>query len=124
MVFRGLLRREKEMAGVVSGIGVQDPNVTNNCNVGVQNDAGIITTPALTTAAGQTYTVTVFNHLITAQSVVLASVTNGTNTQGDPDLSVVTPSAGKVLLVITNRHASQALNGSLKLAFYAHAASG
>jgi hypothetical protein len=48
---------------------------------------------------------------------VFAQVGNGTNTQGDPVVGVVTPAAGSVTIRIRNAHATQALNGTLIIAF-------
>lgn len=79
-------------------------------------EAALITTEALSQAAGATYTLTVGNSQIQPNSVVLAVISNGTNSQGDPSLATVAASLGKVIISIINRHASQALNGSLQVA--------
>lgn len=79
---------------------------------------GVITTEALTTAQDATYTLTLTNSLIDANSVVLASVANGTNTQGTTVVTKVTPASDSVVIKVTNKHASaEALNGTLKIAF-------
>jgi len=72
-----------------------------------------ITSEALTTAAAAAYTLTLTNSVVTAASVVLVSVANGTNTQGIPVVSTVVPAAGSVVIKVFNLHASQALNGTL-----------
>jgi hypothetical protein len=79
--------------------------------------SGQVTTEALTTAAAGEYTLTITNSLITANSVVIASVGRGTSTNGTPGLGGVTPAAGSVVITVTNLHASQALNGTLKINF-------
>lgn len=79
--------------------------------------AGVITSEALTTAAGATYTLTLTNSTIAAADQVMASLANGTNTQGDLALSRVTPAAGSVVITVVNRHATEALNGTIKIAF-------
>lgn len=79
-------------------------------------EAALITSEALTTAAGATYTLTLGNEDIQPNSVVLAAIYNGTNTQGDPSLATVAVSLGKAVISIVNRHASQALNGTLQIA--------
>jgi hypothetical protein len=84
----------------------------------LNNDAGVVTSEALVTAAGASYTLTLGCNQVTSKSVVLATLSNGTNTQGDPSLSRVTPSdGGSVTFVVINRHATQALNGTIKIGF-------
>lgn len=79
---------------------------------------GVVTTEALTTAQDASYTLTLTNTLIDANSVVMVSVANGTNTQGTTVVTKVTPGADSVVIVVTNKHATaQALNGTLKIAF-------
>lgn len=79
-------------------------------------EGALITTESLSQAAGATYTLTVGNNQIQPNSVVLAVLSNGSNTQGDPTLNTVAVSLGKAVITITNRHASQALNGTLQVA--------
>lgn len=80
--------------------------------------AGVITTEALTTAGLAAYTLTLTNTDIAAADQVFASVANGTNTQGTVVVGRVTPGAGSATIVIENVHASQALNGTLKISFF------
>lgn len=79
--------------------------------------AGVITSEALTTAAGATYTLTLTNTKVAATSQVFASVSNGTNTQGIPIISTVTPGAGSVVVIVENNGLVQAFNGTIKIAF-------
>ena len=79
-------------------------------------EAAIITTESLSQAAGVSYVLTLGNSQIMPNSVVLAVISNGTNTQGDPSLATVAVSLGKAVITIINRHASQALNGTLQIA--------
>lgn len=79
--------------------------------------SGVITTASLTTAAGSAYTLTLTNTKVAAADIVLASVQNGSNSQGVPVVGRITPSAGSVTIEIRNEHASQALNGTLKISF-------
>ena len=79
--------------------------------------SGTITTESVTTAAGSSYTLTLGNNQITSKSVILASVANGSNSQGDPSVQLVTPGSGQATIIIVNRHATQAFNGTLKIAF-------
>tara|TARA_R110000868_G_scaffold114344_5_gene306468 strand:+ start:7023 stop:7379 length:357 start_codon:yes stop_codon:yes gene_type:complete len=79
--------------------------------------AGQITTEALTTAAAGEYTLTITNSLITANSVVIASVGQGTSTAGTPGIGGVTPAAGSLVITVTNLHSANAFNGTLKINF-------
>lgn len=79
--------------------------------------AGVITSESLTTAAAGVYTLTLTNTLIAATSVVVASVQNGTNSQGIPVVSLITPGSGSCTIDVRNLHGSQALNGTIKIAF-------
>lgn len=83
----------------------------------VNQDAGIVTTESLTTAAAATYTEVVNCNAVTANSLVFVSIANGSNSAGDPSLQLVTPAAGKVTVTIVNRAASAAFNGTLKISF-------
>lgn len=99
-------------------------NVTAKATSGkatAHGQGGIITTESLSTAAGATYTLTLGNEIISENSVVLAQVCNGSNAAGDPTLTTVTVTLGQAVIVITNRHASAALNGTLKVTFFVHA---
>lgn len=78
---------------------------------------GVITSESLTTAAGATYTLTLTNAAIAAADIVLVSVGKGTSTAGTATVSWVTPAAGSVVIIVQNIHASNALNGTIKLAF-------
>lgn len=78
---------------------------------------GVVTSEALTTAAGADYTLTLTNSLIRATDLVFATAQSGTNTQGDLLLGACTPGAGSATIVIRNGHASQALNGTIKIGF-------
>lgn len=79
--------------------------------------SGTITSEALTTAAGATYTLTLTNLTVSASSVVLASVAYGSATAGSPVVTRVQPSAGSLVVVVQNVHASAAVNGTLKVNF-------
>lgn len=83
----------------------------------LSKQSGIITSEALTTAAAAAYTLTLTNTKIADTDKVFASVQNGTNTQGIPVVGTVTPSAGSVVIKVHNLHASEALNGTIKISF-------
>lgn len=78
---------------------------------------GKITSEALTTAAGATYTLTITNSKIAAADIVVASVAYGTSTTGTPTVVRVTPAAGSVVIILQNVHADAAVNGTLKISF-------
>ncbi len=84
----------------------------------LNTDSGTITTEALTTAGLADYTFTLTNSQITAASKVFVTVANGTNTQGTLGVGTVTPGSGSCVIMIHNLHATQALNGTLKLGFF------
>lgn len=82
---------------------------------------GKVTSEALTTAQNGIYTLTLTNREIAAGDVVLASVANGSNTQGTPGIGRVQPAAGSVVIQVVNEHASaQALNGTVVVSFVVH----
>jgi hypothetical protein len=83
----------------------------------LNGDAGIITTESLTTAAGSTYTLTLGSNEINSDSVVLATADWGSTTQGTPQITNIVVSVGKVVIIITNTHASLAFNGTLAINF-------
>ena len=83
----------------------------------INKQAGVITTESLNTAAGAVYTLTLTNSMITANSIVNVTGSNGTNTQGTPQVGTVTPGPGNVVIQIRNTHATQAFNGTLKISF-------
>jgi hypothetical protein len=60
---------------------------------------------------------TLTDNQITATSIVLATVANGTNSQGTVGVGLITPGAGSATIIVNNLHATQALNGTLKIRF-------
>ena len=82
--------------------------------------SGAVASESISTAAGADYTLTITNNLITANSVVLASVATGTNTTAGLVVHEVTASAGQVVIKVRNAHASSALNGTIVISFVAH----
>ena len=79
--------------------------------------AGLITSEALTTAGLAAYTLTVTCDHAGVDSIIFASLQQGTNTQGTLGIATITPAAGSFVVIVRNLHASQALNGSIKIAF-------
>lgn len=82
----------------------------------INNDSGVITTEALSTAAGAQYTFTLTNNQMTANSIVSVDVWNGTNTSVGLTVNEVTPAAGSCVILVKNTNAS-ALNGTIKIAY-------
>lgn len=83
----------------------------------LSKSAGVITSEALTTAAGASYTLTLTNAEIAAADQVFASVAFGTASTGVPVVTRITPAAGSVVIVVRNIDESAALNGTIKVAF-------
>lgn len=107
-------------AGVFGSLKLDTGTKTATATAGaatLNKDAGVITTEALTTAAGATYTLTLTNSSIAAADQVFASLAGGSNSAGVPVISQVVPAAGSVDVTVHNLHAEDALNGTLKIAF-------
>jgi hypothetical protein len=101
-----------------TSIDVTTGTATSTANAATINaQTGVITTEALTTAAGATYTMTLTNKYIQAGSIVLATVGKGTDTAGMPVVAFVTPAAGSAVIILQNIHSADALNGTLKIGF-------
>lgn len=83
----------------------------------LNKESGVITSEALTTAAGATYTLTLTDSAIAATDIVMASVNLGAGTGGTPTVASVKPGAGSLTIVIQNIHASAAFNAAIKIAF-------
>ena len=84
-----------------------------------QTQASVVTTEALTTAAGATYTFTLTNGLINANSVVIPVVGKGTATAGGLTPIYVTPAAGSCVVIFQNVTLA-AVNGTTKIFFFIH----
>lgn len=84
----------------------------------LNKNAGVITSEALTTAAGATYVLDITNSTAAVADQVMASVQFGTSTTGTPAVTTVsTASAGHIIVTVQNIHASAALNGTIKVSF-------
>ena len=97
---------------------IKIPTSTGSATSGaasVEGELVSITSEAITTAAGATYTLTITNSRVSASSTCLASVRFGTSTTGVPVITRITPASGSVVVVLQNIHASAAFNGTLKL---------
>lgn len=82
--------------------------------------SGKVTSEALTTAQLGIYTLTITNDKIKANSIVLVSLANGSNTGGTPIVGRVTPANGSLVVQVINQHASAvAFNGTVVVSFLA-----
>lgn len=81
--------------------------------------SGVITTESLTTAALATYTLTVTNSYILATDIIDVTIQGGTSSAGTPLFLSAVPAAGSVVIKVYNAHATNALNGTLVIAFSA-----
>lgn len=84
--------------------------------VTASGNAGVITTSALTTAAGGTYSITWTNTKITSASVLTFAIQGGTNTVKDITFSCV-PGSGTATLVIYNNGPVAALDGTVLIGY-------
>lgn len=78
--------------------------------------AGVITTSSLTTVGGSSYAITWTNTFITSTSVVLLTISGGTNTTENITLKVA-PGSGSATLTIYNNTAATSLNGTILLSY-------
>lgn len=112
------LYRNQRMS--VQGLASEVGTATASSGAATLSDlAGLVTSEALTTAQDALYTLTVTNTKVAAGDLVFVTVGNGTNSQGTPVLTKVTPGSGSFVAIIANKHASaQAFNGTLKIGFF------
>lgn len=105
----GLVLKHKGVVGDV-GVGTCVSNaVTLNTLV------MLVTTEALTTAAGASQAITVTSNKISAADVALVTRAGGTSTTGSVEISAVC-TANTLTITLTNRHATVAFNGTFILA--------
>lgn len=102
-----------------SALGVRTGTVTAAAGAATLNaESGIVTSEALTTAQNAIYTLTLTNSKVKATDIVLASVSDGTNTQGTPMIGQINPADGSVVIEVINKHATaEAFNGTIIIAF-------
>jgi hypothetical protein len=113
--FSGPVTSTNGFVGAITGIGT----ATATAGAATLNALhGKVTSESLTTAQNVNYTLTITNSRIAAADIVMASVANGTNTQGTPVIVRVTPAAGSVVVIVRNAHDSaQAFNGTIVVSF-------
>lgn len=103
----------------VQGLATEIGTATASSGAATLSDlCGLITTEALTTAQNAIYTLTITNPKVAAGDLVFAHVYDGTNTQGTPTITRITPGSSSIVIKVNNLHASaEALNGTLKIGF-------
>lgn len=102
--------------GYSTGAGGAVTQITSSSTgVTLSKPAGQITTVALTTAAGAEEEFTVTNTLVAATDVVVVSTTYAG--AGTPAVTVKGTAAGSFKIVVTNLHASNALNAVIVINF-------
>jgi len=77
---------------------------------------GKITTEALTTAAGAAASLAITNSEVAAGDVVLVTRNGGTSDEGTPEWNVVVDD-GEFTIVLENRHAADAFDGTFIFGF-------
>jgi len=82
----------------------------------INKESGVLTTEALTTAAGANYAITLTNSKIASTSILLLSKQGGTNTVQDFQI-VGVPGSGSAVITVYNTDPSAALNGTIKIGF-------
>ncbi len=85
--------------------------------VTISQMSGIITTEALTTAAGATQDITLTNTHIAETDIVLCNVSGGSSTTGIACVSKVVPGSNGCVITLANTALVAALNGTVKLSF-------
>lgn len=108
------------LTGVFGGtVGAATATGTTTATATLNNKRGTITSAALTTAAAgaASWVLTLTNSTVTAASIVLATVGNGTNSAGNAAICLVTPSAGSVIINVLNVASAGSLNGTIEINF-------
>jgi hypothetical protein len=98
---------------VTTGTAVGDPGGAATLNA----ESGTITSPALTTAAGSGWTLTLTNSVIATTSRLAVSAARGTCSQGDSVITLASPANGSAVITLKNAHATDAYNGTMKINF-------
>lgn len=111
--------RSTEAAQIFNAARLKLGSGTGTCAsnaVTLNRAAGVITTEALTSAAGTTYTCTLTSSKIQSGDVVIATVDPNGST-GQPILLNAAVSSGSVAFIVKNIDASAALNAAVKIRF-------
>ena len=88
---------------------------TASSGVTANGAAGVITTVSETLVSGASATFTVSDSFVTATSVIQLTLDDSANTTGVAKVTLGGVSAGQYIVKVANTHATQALNGVLKL---------
>ena len=100
-----------------SALEVETGAVTLSSNAGTLSQvAGKVTSEALTTAAGAAQSLTITNTLVAATDIIFVTRNGGTSDEGTPEFTV-TPGAGSFVILLENRHASAAFDGTFIFSF-------
>lgn len=83
----------------------------------LSTQAGLLTSGAVTTAAGATQVLTLTNTMITTTSNLQAAAFLGASTAGRVQVTSIVPGSGSAVITITNI-GTAALNGTYRLAFW------
>lgn len=102
------------MARIKPGFGT---GTASSNAVTINRAAGVITTEALTTAAGATQAITLTSNKILAGDAVFAVVDPATSA-GTPTVANVAVSGSTAVILVRNAHASAALNAAIKIMFF------
>lgn len=113
--------RSHRKEGLACGVLEVDMPKTGTAVAGavtLNQGAGFITSESLVTAVGATYTLTLTNNFIDANTIIFCTVALGTSTQGTPDLTTVVDGAGSATIKVKNIDAANPFNGTLVIGFF------
>ena len=82
----------------------------------LNKSSGVITTEALTTAAGAAYTLTLTDSQIAAGDLAVVSV-DANGSTGIPHVTSAKTTSHTLTVIVTNIHATDAFNAALKITF-------
>lgn len=116
----GTTRFANKQGFAVGCLEVSMPSVTAATSgaATLNQGGGLVTSEALSTAAAATYTLTLTNSLIDANTLVFAQANLGTSTQGTPSVTSVANGAGSAVIKVKNIDATLAFNGTIVVAFF------
>lgn len=99
-------------------VGTSSTATASGGSATINAQRGVLTTEALTTAAGSATVVTLKNTSISTTSQILASVRSGSsNTTGYPTIGAITPFGGSATISVMNAYNLGSLNGSVVISF-------
>lgn len=110
----GRMQRQQVQIGQLA-VGIGTGTASSNA-VTINAGSGIITTEALSTAAGATQAITLTNDRLAVGDVIFAMVDKGASA-GQPVVANVVVTANTAVFTIQNIHASAALNAAVKIYF-------